>query len=184
MTSFTPAAATPTLQEVCDEGNLCDEIKIGDATDYTQIKLNATAPEMTMVHGTSGNNTSFTNSVGDLVIEAAASQEIRSVSDIRLNGGLKLRLANSAGSAFTDFTADTTTANLTIDSPGTISAENLDVGAGNVFALPRDPDAIGQGTWALIGSGSQINGYLYNTTHADGDNCSFNVFLAKGTYTL
>lgn len=60
------------------------------------------------------------------------------------------------------------------------------IGEGHIFIPPQTPDSVGQGTWALVISNDyQFNSTLDNrTTHADGDNCSFEVYLDKGTYVL
>lgn len=51
--------------------------------------------------------------------------------------------------------------------------------------LTSDPDVVGQGTWARAVSGAYpCNGYLLNTTTADGDNFTLNFRCMAGTYTL
>ena len=43
----------------------------------------------------------------------------------------------------------------------------------------------GQGTWTYAQSSSVVrNAYFYNTSHTDGDNCTFTVYLGAGTYTF
>jgi hypothetical protein len=59
------------------------------------------------------------------------------------------------------------------------------VGEGHITILPIAYDSIGQGTWAFsINSLYYLNGSLQNTTHNDGDNVSYRVYLDAGTYTL
>jgi hypothetical protein len=53
--------------------------------------------------------------------------------------------------------------------------------------LTRPPDAIGAGTWAnstSSASNAPYNGYLWNTSNANLDNCSVDVRVPAGTYTL
>ncbi|MBA7617774.1 hypothetical protein ES703_25092 [subsurface metagenome] len=61
----------------------------------------------------------------------------------------------------------------------------LAVGEGH---LPIDLfayQAIGQGTWTIVKSASGIDGVqLANTSTVDGDEISYNAYLAAGTYTL
>lgn len=65
--------------------------------------------------------------------------------------------------------------------PGSISGE------GHIFIVPFAYVSIGQGTWvwwADVASAFYGSGFWYNSTHADGDEISYKVYLAKGTYTL
>lgn len=56
---------------------------------------------------------------------------------------------------------------------------------GNIVILPAAYSSIGQGTWIIITSPDQWRyGSMYNSSHTDGDNISFKVYLPKGTYTL
>lgn len=60
-------------------------------------------------------------------------------------------------------------------------------GEGHINLFGQNYQTIGQGTWSLS-TGSEAltfgNTIWRTTTHADGDNFTFKVFLAKGTYTL
>jgi len=61
------------------------------------------------------------------------------------------------------------------------------VGEGHITILPHAARDAPQGTWTfhpLPGSGFFLNGYLYNSTHANGDRVNYNVFLDAGTYTI
>ena len=58
-------------------------------------------------------------------------------------------------------------------------------GEGHITILPLSYDGIGQGTWALYyGSSQYLYGQFYNSSHADGDNITYRVYLDAGTYTL
>ena len=60
-----------------------------------------------------------------------------------------------------------------------------DVGEGHIVIFPYFYNTIGQGTWALNYYSQNIFGTgFFNTTFADGDNLTFEVYLAAGTYTL
>jgi len=61
------------------------------------------------------------------------------------------------------------------------------VGFQKAVILPWDYDSIGQGTWSYgsFGGNQFLNGVFTNSAApADGDNVSYKVYLAKGTYTL
>ena len=61
----------------------------------------------------------------------------------------------------------------------------MDPGEGFISILPIKPVSIGQGTWTIVSDSAQcINLLFYNNSSTDADNCTFNVFLGKGTYTL
>ena len=61
----------------------------------------------------------------------------------------------------------------------------LDSGEGNVSVLLVKPISVGQGTWTLtLASSYWLCQYFKNTTIADADNCTFNVYLNKGTYKI
>jgi len=56
---------------------------------------------------------------------------------------------------------------------------------GRVEILPYAYSAAGQGTWALIINAAYLFcGYIWNSTHTDGDNISYDIYLDAGTYTL
>lgn len=58
-------------------------------------------------------------------------------------------------------------------------------GEGHITILPYSYDSIGQGTWPVnINATYFLNGQGVNTTHADGDNLSYKVYLDAGTYTI
>jgi len=64
-------------------------------------------------------------------------------------------------------------------------ASPTDSGEGHIILLAQDYDSIGQGTYVTqINSSQFFNGAFYNSSLADGDNISYKVFLAAGTYTL
>lgn len=51
--------------------------------------------------------------------------------------------------------------------------------------LTRAPDVTGQGTWVRATSDNYVyNALFYNSTSADGDNFTINMFLAAGTWTV
>lgn len=60
------------------------------------------------------------------------------------------------------------------------------IGAGHITILPSSYNAIGQGTWAYVLTATEFLGGIWGNsgTHADGDNISYKVYLAAGTYTL
>jgi len=45
-------------------------------------------------------------------------------------------------------------------------------------------DSIGQGTWVAWTDSNQAYRGIYNSSNADGDNISYKIYLAKGTYKL
>lgn len=56
---------------------------------------------------------------------------------------------------------------------------------GRVEIMPWAYSSIGAGTWAWeTDAGGALNGYGTNTSKADLDNISYDIFLDKGTYTL
>ncbi len=58
-------------------------------------------------------------------------------------------------------------------------------GEGHIFINLLAYVTIIQGTWTwLAASGKYLGGSLYNSTGADGDGLTYNVFLAANTYTL
>lgn len=58
-------------------------------------------------------------------------------------------------------------------------------GEGRIYIFGRGYSAIGQGTWVLLEGPYGWSHFLwYNTSNANGDNISYKVFLAKGTYTV
>lgn len=60
-----------------------------------------------------------------------------------------------------------------------------DPGEGHITIFGINYNSIGQGTWGLFGDVNQLcSGVLYNSSNANGDNVSFNVYLAAGTYVL
>lgn len=60
-----------------------------------------------------------------------------------------------------------------------------DSGEGHISISPLSYDSIGQGTWAIGISSNQVLNYIFsNTSGVDGDNLSYKVYLAAGTYTL
>lgn len=62
---------------------------------------------------------------------------------------------------------------------------NQDVGSGHIVINPGAYDTIVQGTWIYLhNSGNFQNGFLYNSSHAQNDELTFKVHLAKGTYTI
>jgi hypothetical protein len=56
--------------------------------------------------------------------------------------------------------------------------------AGHVIVEAIAPSSVGQGTWAWTGASRFLGGVFNNTSAANGDNVSYKVYLAKGTYTL
>lgn len=59
------------------------------------------------------------------------------------------------------------------------------VGEGHIAIPLMSPQSVGQGTWGFtLASDRPFGFYLQNTSNADGDNVTFNVWLDKGTYTL
>lgn len=62
---------------------------------------------------------------------------------------------------------------------------NITPGEGHLTILPYAFDSIGQGTWLPWLSAFQVmQGGIRNSTRADGDNLSYQVYLSAGTYTL
>ena len=58
-------------------------------------------------------------------------------------------------------------------------------GEGHIVIFPLDYSSIGAGDWALnINALSWYSAYLKQTTPANGDNISYQVYLAAGTYSL
>jgi hypothetical protein len=58
-------------------------------------------------------------------------------------------------------------------------------GEGHITVLPFAYDSIGQGTWAFTSTPNAWSGYFWqNSSHADGDNISYKVYLAAGTYSI
>lgn len=58
-------------------------------------------------------------------------------------------------------------------------------GEGHITIIPINPAAVGQGTWTnQTNTSTLLNLWFYNSSGGNGDNCSFQVYLAKGTYTL
>lgn len=58
-------------------------------------------------------------------------------------------------------------------------------GEGHIFILPLSYVSIGQGTWiTAISAGIFFAAQFYSSDVANGDNISYQVYLAKGTYTL
>ncbi|KKN72608.1 hypothetical protein LCGC14_0408500 [marine sediment metagenome] len=56
---------------------------------------------------------------------------------------------------------------------------------GHLTLLPWNYNSIGQGTWVIsIDSVFALNTRFWNPTQADGDNVTYKVYLAAGTYTL
>jgi hypothetical protein len=60
-------------------------------------------------------------------------------------------------------------------------------GTGHVFLYPPCYNTIGQGTWVwddrVNTEENILGGFFSNTTSADADNFSWNVYLQEGTYT-
>lgn len=58
-------------------------------------------------------------------------------------------------------------------------------GEGHITIIPLSYNSIGQGTWTFdISALYWFNAIFYNSTHNDGDNISYKVYLDAGTYTL
>jgi hypothetical protein len=71
------------------------------------------------------------------------------------------------------------------DSGKKISDIDIDIGEGHIPIFPWAYVSIGQGTWAFQHNASMAyQSQWFNTSNADGDNISYAVSLAKGTYTL
>lgn len=59
------------------------------------------------------------------------------------------------------------------------------MGQGNITLMPFAPTAIIQGVWALIINANQFhNGWISNTSNANGDELNFRVFMSAGTYDV
>lgn len=57
--------------------------------------------------------------------------------------------------------------------------------SGHITLLPENYNSIGQGTFAIGTTTNAIRNELFDTTTAaDGDNYTFEAFMAKGTYTM
>jgi len=60
-----------------------------------------------------------------------------------------------------------------------------DAGEGHITIEPQNYSVVGQGTWATtVETGRLSNNSLENTSTNNGDNLSYAVYLAAGTYTL
>lgn len=60
-----------------------------------------------------------------------------------------------------------------------------DIGEGHITLAPFSPDSIGQGTWTFLPNTSVCyNMECYNLSHTNGDNATFKVMMARGTYTF
>lgn len=67
------------------------------------------------------------------------------------------------------------------------TSENVNPFAGQspLSIFPLKPPTIGQGTWALNANTSQfLNGFMNNSSGTNGDNFTYKVYLAVGTYDL
>ncbi len=61
----------------------------------------------------------------------------------------------------------------------------VDIGEGHINILPHSYDSIGQGTWFYSVDSTQfMNGHLIHAPTNDGNNLTYKVYLAAGTYTL
>ena len=61
---------------------------------------------------------------------------------------------------------------------------DLTIGSRVIF-FGLDYDSIGQGTWVFpVNTSQHFSSACQNSTTADGDNISFKVWLAKGTYSI
>jgi len=58
------------------------------------------------------------------------------------------------------------------------------VGEGHITVFGQSYSAIGAGTWTHTAGASYLHYETKNTTAADGDNISWNIYLSKGKYTL
>lgn len=67
-----------------------------------------------------------------------------------------------------------------------VASNNIDGAlAGHITIMPHAYSSITAGTWALISNPSQLwNGFIWNSTTADGDRINYKVYLAVGTYTF
>ncbi|KKL17910.1 hypothetical protein LCGC14_2480820 [marine sediment metagenome] len=69
--------------------------------------------------------------------------------------------------------------------PAWTAPDGGDIGEGYINIPAWNYDSIGQGTWVVVMNTLQIYaGVFNNSSFADGDNISYKVFLAAGTYTL
>ena len=69
--------------------------------------------------------------------------------------------------------------------PTEIDVPSAEPGEGHIVIHPPNTSAIGQGTWVFAADASCYYGWKwYNTSNANGDNFSYKVYLAAGTYTL
>ena len=58
-------------------------------------------------------------------------------------------------------------------------------GEGHILLLPFNYNSVIAGTWVIVvGDTYWFNGFIWNSTHADGDGLLFKVYLAAGTYTV
>ena len=58
-------------------------------------------------------------------------------------------------------------------------------GGTQAYIMPENYNSIGQGTWAYgVDDALYLNGRFTNTSETNGDNISYKVYLAAGTYTL
>jgi hypothetical protein len=84
----------------------------------------------------------------------------------------------------------TTTPAEALDVAGTIDCDELEVdgagfGTGHITILAPSYTSVGQGTWSIQYQTTYLGGYLVNDTlPADGDNVSYKIYLAKGTYNM
>ncbi len=77
------------------------------------------------------------------------------------------------------------TANWAHDEAAARAAADAIIGGGHITILPLSWSAIGQGTFAIIADASAYTGWIaYNSSVANGDNISYQVYLAAGTYAL
>lgn len=64
--------------------------------------------------------------------------------------------------------------------------QSVDRGEGHITILPWNYNSVGQGTWSIAGVAETqwADHGVQNISAADGDNLSYYVYLAKGTYSL
>ncbi len=66
-----------------------------------------------------------------------------------------------------------------------LAADVNGIGSGHLLIFPANYDSIGQGTWVNSVQASAVwQYYLANSTNADGDNLTYKLYMAIGTYTL
>ena len=66
-----------------------------------------------------------------------------------------------------------------------ISGDTSSGAAGHITIMPPSYSTVIQGTWAWTSNTNQwCGGYFGNTSHADGDELNYKVYVSPGTYTI